>query len=149
MLLGKALTDEESDALELTIPVTPYGVKMTEMRGGSLAGGSTQTDAELTIPADAEAGSGSVEISASASPAGAIFEALEYDVVLRLHGADDVELLTERDRLAGGEVAQPENQHRSEATGREGPRWDGPPLRLPTRGRRMGPGGNPTRAILS
>jgi hypothetical protein len=78
VLLAKALTNEESDALELTIPVVPFGVKMSEVRGGSFAGDADHAETELTIPADAEPGSGVIEISASASPASAIFEALDY-----------------------------------------------------------------------
>ena len=30
----KALTDEESDAMELTLPVNPYGVKLSEAKSG-------------------------------------------------------------------------------------------------------------------
>jgi hypothetical protein len=77
VLLGKALTDEESDALELTIPVQPYGVKYTESRSGSLSG-SGQATAELAFPDKATPGSRAVEIRVSPSLAGAIFSALEY-----------------------------------------------------------------------
>jgi len=70
-LLGKALTDEESDALELTLPVNPYGVKLGAARAGI---GAAEFD--LTFPAGAAARS--LEISISPSVAGSLFGALEY-----------------------------------------------------------------------
>ena len=78
VLLGKALTDEESDALELTIPVIPFGVRMSQSRAGAISQGTAGTDAEIEFPADAEAGSRMMDVSASPSAAGAVFEALEY-----------------------------------------------------------------------
>ena len=41
-VLGKALTDEETDAMELTLPVVPFGVKLAMSESGSLAGAGTQ-----------------------------------------------------------------------------------------------------------
>jgi uncharacterized protein YfaS (alpha-2-macroglobulin family) len=78
VLLVKALTDEESDAMELTLPVVPYGVKLSESRAGSLHAGSTQADADLTFPSGIEPSSRTIEITASPSVAGAIFDALEF-----------------------------------------------------------------------
>ena len=37
-VLGKALTDVESDAMELTLPVVPFGVKLAMSKSGSFAG---------------------------------------------------------------------------------------------------------------
>jgi len=53
---GKALTDEESDALELTLPVDVPGVKLSTARGGSLNGGLS-TAYDLTFPEKVEPGS--------------------------------------------------------------------------------------------
>lgn len=78
VLLGKALTDEESDALELTLPVVPHGVKLSEARAGSLAAPQAQAEVELEFPAEAAPGSRSIEIAASPSLAGAVFGALQY-----------------------------------------------------------------------
>ena len=36
-VLGKALTDVESDAMELTLPVVPFGVKLAISKSGSIA----------------------------------------------------------------------------------------------------------------
>ena len=44
-VIGKALTDEESDALELTLPVNIPGVKLGEARGGVTPGGQTASAA--------------------------------------------------------------------------------------------------------
>ncbi len=78
VLLGKALTDEESDALELTIPVIPFGVKMSESRGGALSSGKTSEETEVTFPDNIESTSRVLDLSASPSVAGSLFEALEY-----------------------------------------------------------------------
>ncbi|MGH9611969.1 MAG: alpha-2-macroglobulin family protein, partial [Bryobacteraceae bacterium] len=79
VLTGKALTNQESDALELTIPIHPEGVKQTQARGGSLAGSITQASAVFDFPAAQVAPSSrSIDISGSPSIAGALFGALDY-----------------------------------------------------------------------
>ena len=77
VLVVKALTDEESDAMETRLPVVPLGVKLTESKAGSLNGGGSAA-ATLNFPADAIAHSRTLDISVSPSVAGAIFGALEY-----------------------------------------------------------------------
>ena len=50
-VLGKALTDVESDAMELTLPVVPLGVKLAISKSGSFAGaGTSDTSQPLTFP---------------------------------------------------------------------------------------------------
>lgn len=74
---GKALTNEESDAVQLDLPVLIPGVKQSEARGGSFAaGGSAAFD--LTFPASAKPGSRLLAINVSPSIAGSLFGALEY-----------------------------------------------------------------------
>jgi uncharacterized protein YfaS (alpha-2-macroglobulin family) len=74
---GKALTDVESDALELDLPVNVPGVKLSEARGGSIAaGGSAAFD--LAFPENVTAGSRSLAIRVAPSVAGSLFGALEY-----------------------------------------------------------------------
>ncbi|MEO8596853.1 MAG: MG2 domain-containing protein [Candidatus Solibacter sp.] len=76
-LTGKALTDEESDAQELELPVNIPGVKLSQARGGALAaGGSTAYD--LTFPAKVQPGSRAIGIRISPSIAGSLFGALDY-----------------------------------------------------------------------
>jgi len=76
-LTGKALTDEESDALELDLPIEPPGVKLTQSRGGALAAGAA-ADFDLTFPAKFEPGSRSLAIRLAPSIVGSLFGALEY-----------------------------------------------------------------------
>jgi alpha-2-macroglobulin len=77
VVTGKALSDEESDALELELPVNIPGVKLSVARGGSLAaGGSTAFD--LTFPAKVQPGSRLLGIRISPSVAGSLFGALDY-----------------------------------------------------------------------
>ncbi|MEP7364651.1 MAG: MG2 domain-containing protein, partial [Acidobacteriota bacterium] len=73
----KALTDEESDAMETRLPIIPLGVKLSESKAGSLSDGGNAT-ATLNFPADAIAHSRHLDVTVSPSVAGAIFGALEY-----------------------------------------------------------------------
>lgn len=77
-LLGKALTDEESDALELTLPVHPHGVKLSEAHSGSIERSGEDARATLAFPPETVPASRMIEISVTPSVAGAIFGALEY-----------------------------------------------------------------------
>ncbi|MEO7651395.1 MAG: alpha-2-macroglobulin family protein, partial [Bryobacteraceae bacterium] len=77
-LLGKALTDEESDAMELKMPGIPYGVKLSMAQAGSVHAPQGQQPVELTFPPSAIPSSRVLEISVAPSVAGTIFGALEY-----------------------------------------------------------------------
>lgn len=74
---GEALTDEESDALELEIPVNPPGLKMAVAKGGSIAGGGSAAFG-LAFPPAVEPGSRRILVRVSPSIAGSLFGALEY-----------------------------------------------------------------------
>jgi alpha-2-macroglobulin len=76
-ITGKALTDEESDALELDLPVNPPGVKLSESKGGSIAN-SGAAALTLTFPQQVEPGSRALVIRVAPSIAGSLFGALEY-----------------------------------------------------------------------
>ena len=76
-ITGQALTNEESDALELTLPINPPGVPLHDARSGSIAN-SSSASATLTFPAAAVVGSRSLSIRLSPSVAGSIFSALDY-----------------------------------------------------------------------
>ena len=78
VLTGKALTDEESDAMELALPVNPYGVKLAQAKAGTLAGASAEKDVELTFPASIDPASRTLALSVTPSVAGTIFGALDY-----------------------------------------------------------------------
>jgi uncharacterized protein YfaS (alpha-2-macroglobulin family) len=76
-VVGKALTDEESDALELELPVNVPGVKLSQARGGALPAGESAAF-DLTFPEKVEPGSRRIGIRVSPSIAGSLFSALEY-----------------------------------------------------------------------
>jgi hypothetical protein len=76
--LGKALTDEESDALELTIPVHPWGLHLNAARSGSLSGDKTETTETITLPSDINTDASSLRIDLAPSVAGTLMSALDF-----------------------------------------------------------------------
>ncbi len=76
-LTADALTNEESDALELQLPIRPPGVLMRMPQSGSIQN-SGQRTVGISFPADAVAGSRSISIHLAPSVAGSIFNALDY-----------------------------------------------------------------------
>ncbi|MGC1266733.1 MAG: MG2 domain-containing protein [Candidatus Acidiferrum sp.] len=77
-LLAKALTNEESDAMEITLHVIPVGVKQTDAKAGSVAGADQEEKAIVTLPGDPDQSSPTLDITLSPSLAGSIFSALDY-----------------------------------------------------------------------
>ena len=75
-LIAKALTNEESDALELTFPVEPSGVKQTVSTSGVVTGPSASTT--IDFPANTDAAAHDLHIQVSPSIAGTLFSALDY-----------------------------------------------------------------------
>ena len=77
-LLAKALTDTESDAVEMTMAIVPHGLKQTSGAVSTL----TQNDAEqtlsLNLPANPDIQARSLRIEAAPSIAGSLFGALDY-----------------------------------------------------------------------
>ncbi len=73
----EALTDEESDALELSLPVEPPGVLIRDARSGAITEDHS-AKLSFTYPQTALPGSRSLSIRLSPSVAGSIFNALEY-----------------------------------------------------------------------
>jgi len=76
--LGKALTDEESDALELAIPVRPWGLHLNAARSGSLSGDKTETNETLSLPSDINPDASSLRIDLAPSVAGTLMSALDF-----------------------------------------------------------------------
>ena len=56
VLTAKALTNEESDALEMTLPVLPYGVKQRAAGAGVVFSGTGQNQWTYSYPAGSDAG---------------------------------------------------------------------------------------------
>jgi uncharacterized protein YfaS (alpha-2-macroglobulin family) len=78
-VLGKALTDVESDAMELTLPVEPFGVRLGIAESGSTAGtGQSTVTEQIAFPSGAEKGTRKLTIELTPSIAGAIFGALDF-----------------------------------------------------------------------
>jgi len=77
-LLAKALTDTESDAVEMTLEIVPHGLKQT--MGGAVS--LTQDDGEQTqsfnLPMHPDIQARTLRIEASPSIAGTLFGALDY-----------------------------------------------------------------------
>ena len=75
---AKALTNEESDALEMTLPVLPFGVKQRAAGSGVVFSGTGQNQWSYNYPANSDAGSRGVTITIAPSVAGTVFDALDY-----------------------------------------------------------------------
>lgn len=78
VLTAKALTNEESDALEMTLPVLPFGVKQRASGSGVVFSGSGQGGWNYGYPANSDAGTRGLTITIAPSVAGTVFEALDY-----------------------------------------------------------------------
>jgi alpha-2-macroglobulin len=77
-LVAKALTNTESDAMELTLPVIPFGVKLSDSKSGAVAAASGQAQATVNLPGDPSTAAQTLNVSISPSIAGSIFGALDY-----------------------------------------------------------------------
>jgi len=78
VLTAKALTNEESDAMELTLPITPVGVKITDAKSGSQALPEQEDKVQVNLPANFDQSAPTVDVVLSSSYAGSIFSALDY-----------------------------------------------------------------------
>ena len=104
-LLAKALTDKESDAVEMSMEIVPHGLKQTLGNTTTLMQNEADQTFNLDLPGRADAQARTLRIEASPSIAGALFGALDYltSYPVRLHRTNDVELPAERRRRAGAE----------------------------------------------
>ena len=75
---AKALTNEESDALEMTLPVLAYGVKQRTAGSGVVFSGQGQSQWSYNYPANSDAGTRGLTVTVSPSVAGTVFDALDY-----------------------------------------------------------------------
>jgi len=78
VLTAKALTNEESDALEMTLPILPYGVKQRAAGTGIIFSGAGQNQWAYSYPPASDAGSRGLTITVASSVAGTVFDALDY-----------------------------------------------------------------------
>src|SRR5579872_715270 len=77
-LLAKALTNEESDAMELTLPVIPFGVKLSDSKSGAINAPNGKDQTAVNLPGDPVTAAQTLNISVSPSIGGSIFGALDY-----------------------------------------------------------------------
>ena len=77
-LTGTAITDAQSDALELSFPVEPAGVAKVLTPSGVMSSSAKQATTKITFPANTDTAAHTLRIEASPSIAGALFPALNY-----------------------------------------------------------------------
>lgn len=77
-LLAKALTDTESDAVEMTMEIVPHGLKQTMGNTTTLTQNDADQTVSLDIPVNPNVQARSMRIEASSSIAGTLFGALDY-----------------------------------------------------------------------
>lgn len=77
-LLAKALTDQESDGVEIPLAVVPHGLKESAGGAVTITGDNEEKTVELNLPANAHAEARALRIEASPSVAGTLFGALDY-----------------------------------------------------------------------
>jgi uncharacterized protein YfaS (alpha-2-macroglobulin family) len=78
VLTAKALTNEESDALEMTVPVLAYGVKQKSAGSGVAFSGTAENQWAYNYPPASDAGTRALTITVAPSVAGTVFDALDY-----------------------------------------------------------------------
>jgi hypothetical protein len=75
---AKALTEVESDALELTAPVKPWGLELSSALSGSVQAEQAKLAEKITLPQDINPDASTLRIDLSPSIAGAIVSALDF-----------------------------------------------------------------------
>jgi len=76
--LAKALTDEESDALELEMPVEPWGLQQGVAQSGALRSDKDEIKRSLILPQEVNADASTLRIDLAPSIAGTLMSALDY-----------------------------------------------------------------------
>lgn len=74
---GSVSTPDDKDAVELTIPVLPFGLKRETARSGSITGAGERSTT-LTVPATSNPAARSVVVSLAPSLGGALLGALDF-----------------------------------------------------------------------
>ena len=77
-LLAKALTDTESDAVELPLPVVPRGLHQVKNESETFSDQNSDKTFSLAMPANADTQARSLRIEVAPSVAGTLFGALDY-----------------------------------------------------------------------
>src|SRR4029079_16261282 len=77
-LLAKALTNTESDAVELALGVVPRGLHETKAQNWTTTDENVEQEFSLDLPADTDLNSRQLRVEVSPSVAGTLFGALDY-----------------------------------------------------------------------
>ena len=77
-LLAKALTNTESDAVELTLDVVPRGLRETKVERWNTNDEAAEQQFTLDLPANADMNSRKLRVEVAPSIAGTLFSALDY-----------------------------------------------------------------------
>ena len=77
-LLAKALTDTESDAVELPLTVVPRGLHQVKNESWTFSDDNTEKTFSLDLPENADARARNLRIEVAPSVAGSLFGALDY-----------------------------------------------------------------------
>jgi uncharacterized protein YfaS (alpha-2-macroglobulin family) len=77
-LIAKALTNEESDAIDIAFPVEPVGVPQTINGTGAISEATGQASTVVEFPSNTDAAAYRMHVEVSPSIAGSLFSALDY-----------------------------------------------------------------------
>lgn len=81
----EALTDEESDAMQVSVPILPYGVKQTVALNAIVQENTSEENISFTIPKEVDLHSAEVSFSLSPTLAGTILKSVD-DLVAYPYG---------------------------------------------------------------
>ena len=77
-LLAKALTDTESDAVQMTLEIVPRGLKQTKGEAVTLSNDEEERTVTINLPGNADPRARTLRLEASPSVASTLFGALDY-----------------------------------------------------------------------
>jgi uncharacterized protein YfaS (alpha-2-macroglobulin family) len=77
-LTASAITDVESDALELSFPVEPAGVAKTLQQSGVISQSGSASETKIVFPANTDPAAHTLHVEVSSSIAGSLIPALNY-----------------------------------------------------------------------
>ncbi len=151
VLTAKALSSVESDALELTLPVEPYGLKVTDAVQKRFDADSSESRVPVHFSARCFAELARRHGASDAFCRGRCFRCarLSGHLSLRLHGADHVQLPAERRRDAGSERTEAAVDHRPKRSQEKGYRRIASGSTISSTKTAVGAGGKAMRAMRS
>ncbi len=77
-ILAKALTDVESDAVEVGIPIVPRGLKQTRAESAAIPDEEVERTFTFNLPANADPNARTLRVEVAPTVAGTLFGALDY-----------------------------------------------------------------------